>query len=108
VVGQMASPSLNIPDGINMDALREDILQFPGLPADLVAQLRAIDDWESTLIIPIPEGATSDDITINGEPGLLIEHNLGSAVLWEKDGILFAVIGQVSDDEVRDIADSMQ
>ncbi len=108
IVGQMASPSLSIPDGVNMDALREDILQFPGLPADLVAQLRAIDDWESTLIIPIPEGASSDDITINGEPGLLIEHHLGSAVLWEKDGILFAVIGQVSGDEVRDIADSMQ
>jgi hypothetical protein len=108
VVGQMASPTLDIPDGIDMDDLREDILQFPGLPADLVAQLRAIDDWESTLIIPIPEGATSENISINGEPGLLIKHNLGSAVLWEKDGILYAVIGQVSDDEVRDVADSMQ
>ncbi|MEX2315020.1 MAG: DUF4367 domain-containing protein [Thermomicrobiales bacterium] len=108
LVGQMASPTLDIPDGIDMDDLREEILRFPGLPTDLVAQLRSIEDWESTLIIPIPEGATSDDVTINGEPGLLIEHDLGSAILWEKDGILYAVIGQVSDDEVRDIADSMQ
>jgi hypothetical protein len=108
IVGQMESPTLDIPDGLDMNKLREDILQFPGLPSDLVAQLRAIDDWESTLIIPIPEGATSENITINGEPGLLIEHNLGSAVLWEKDGILHAVIGQVSADEVRDVADSMQ
>jgi len=108
VVGQMASPSLNFPDGLDMNALREDILQFPGLPADLVAQLRAIDDWESTLIIPVPEGAETDDISINGEPGLLITHELGSAILWEKDGILFAVIGQVSDDDVREVADSMQ
>jgi anti-sigma factor RsiW len=108
VVGQMASPSLQIPDGLDMNALREDILQFPGLPSDLVAQLRAIDDWESTLIIPVPEGAESEDITINGEPGLLITHELGSAILWEKDGILYGVIGQVSDDEVRDVADSMQ
>jgi hypothetical protein len=107
IVGQMASPSLNIPDGINMNLFREDILRFPGLPADLVAQLRAIDDWEHTLIVPVPEGADSDDITINGEPGLLIEHALGSAVLWEKDGVLFAVIGQTSADSVRDIADSM-
>jgi len=108
MVGQMASPTLDIPDGVDMDALREEILRFPGLPTDLVAQLRSIEDWETTLIIPIPEGATSDDITINGEPGLLIEHTLGSAVLWEKDGVLYAVIGQVSGDEVRDIADSMQ
>jgi hypothetical protein len=108
VVGQMASPSLQIPDGLDMNALREDFLQFPGLPSDLVAQLRAIDDWESTLIIPVPEGAESENITINGEPGLLITHELGSAILWEKDGILYGVIGQVSDDEVRDVADSMQ
>lgn len=108
VVGQMASPTLDIPDGVDMDALREEFLRFPGLPADLVAQLRSIDDWESTLIIPIPEGATSENITINGEPGLLIEHSLGSAVLWEKDGVLHAVIGQVSADAARDVADSTQ
>jgi anti-sigma factor RsiW len=108
IVGQMESPTLDIPDGLDMDALREEILRFPGLPSDLVAQLRAIDDWEHTLIIPIPEGATSENITINGEPGLLIEHDLGSAVLWEKDGILHAVIGQVSSDAVRDVADSTQ
>lgn len=108
VVGQMASPTLDIPDGIDMNALREDILRFPGLPADLVAQLRSIDNWESTLIVPIPQGATSEDITINGEPGLLIEHNLGSAVLWQKDGVLHAVIGQVSADEARNIAESTQ
>ncbi len=108
IVGQMASPTLDIPEGVNMDDLREEILRFPGLPTDLVAQLRSIEDWETTLIIPIPEGATSDDITINGEPGLLIEHALGSAVLWEKDGVLYAVIGQASDDEIRKVADSMQ
>jgi hypothetical protein len=108
IVGQMESPTLDIPDGLDMDALREEVLRFPGLPSDLVAQLRAIDDWEHTLIIPIPEGATSENITINGEPGLLIEHDLGSAVLWEKDGILHAVIGQISADAVRDIADSTQ
>lgn len=107
-VGQMTSPTLDIPDGLNMDNLREDILRFPGLPTDLVAQLRSIEDWESTLIIPIPEDATSDNITINGEPGLQIDHALGSVVLWEKDGFLFAVIGQASDDDIRSVADSMQ
>lgn len=107
LVGQMNSPELSFPDELDMNQLREEILRFPGLPTDLVAQLRAIDDWENTLIIPIPEGAESDDVTINGEPGLLIEHDLGAAVLWEKDGMLYAVIGQVSADAVQDIAESM-
>jgi len=107
LVGEMASPELSFPDELDMNQLREEILRFPGLPTDLVAQLRAIDDWESTLIIPIPEGADSDDVTINGEPGLLIEHDLGSAILWEDNGILHLVAGQVSADAVQDIADSM-
>lgn len=107
LVGQMASPELSFPDELDMNQLREEILRFPGLPTDLVAQLSAIDDWENTLIIPIPQGAESDDVTINGEPGLLIEHDLGAAILWEDDGILYAVVGQVSSDAMQDIADSM-
>lgn len=107
VVGQTASPTLDIPEGFNMDALREDILRFPGLPTDLVAQLRAIDDWENTLIVPIPENADSRDVTVNGNAGLLLEMEQGAVVLWEDDGMLYAVAGQVSGDDVLDIADSM-
>ena len=40
--------------------------------------------------------------------GLLITAEEGSAILWQKDGILYAVAGQVSADAVRDVADSMQ
>lgn len=107
LAGQMASPSLSIPDGVDMNALREDILRFPGLPTDFVAELRAIDDWENTLIIPIPEGATSRDVTVNGEPGLLIESDEGSVVLWEDGGILYGVGGQVSGSEALSVANSM-
>lgn len=107
IIGQTASPTLDIPEGFDMDALREDILRFPGLPIDLVAQLRSIDDWESTLIVPIPEHADSRDVTVNGNAGLLIEMEQGAVVLWEDDGVLYAVAGQVSADDVLDIADSM-
>lgn len=110
VVGQMESPTLDIPEGIDMNALREDILQLPGLPTDLVAQLRQIKDWQHTLIIPVPSGATSQDVTMNGQPALLIEGNNGegSAVLWQKDGFLYIVAGQMDSGAVMDTADSMQ
>ncbi|HUG17247.1 MAG TPA: hypothetical protein VMM78_19735 [Thermomicrobiales bacterium] len=108
VVGQMESPSLIIPDAMDMDALREDILRFPGLPADLVAELRSIDDWENTLIIPIPEGATIRDVTISGQPGLLVESPEGSVVLWEKSGILYGVGGQISGEQALDVAGSLK
>ena len=108
MAGQTVSPTISYPDGLDMDMLREDILRLPGLPTDLVAQLRAIDDWEETLIIPVPEDAKTENVTINGEAGLLIIAEDGSAIVWQKDGILYAVAGQVSADAVRDVADSMQ
>lgn len=108
VAGQMESPWLTIPEGVDMDALREDILRFPGLPDDFVEELRSIEDWENTLIIPIPEGATSRDVTINGDPGLLIESDEGSVVLWEDSGVLFGVAGQVAGDDALNVAKSMR
>lgn len=109
VIAQLESPTLITPDGIDMDALREDLLGLPGLPPDFVAQLRAIDDWESTLIIPVPEGASSDDVTINGEPGLLItsDDGKGSVALWAEDGVLFIVGGTASGDTISSIANSL-
>ncbi|MEZ4569972.1 MAG: hypothetical protein R2849_06530 [Thermomicrobiales bacterium] len=95
IVAQMVSPTLITPDGLDMDALREDLLALPGLPPDFVAQLRSIDDWESTLVIPVPAGASSDDVTINGEPGLLItsDDGKGAVALWEDGGLLYIVGG---------------
>ena len=99
-VGQMESPTLDIPQGIDLNALRDEVLQLPGLPADLVAQLRQVKDWQHTLIVPVPSGASTDDVTMHGEPALLIEGNNGegSAVLWQKDGVLYVVAGQVDRD----------
>jgi hypothetical protein len=108
-VVQTKSPRLVTPADFDMNDFREDLLGLPFLPPDVVAQLRAVDDWESTLIIPVPEGATSENLDdVNGEPGLLIEYEDGAAVLWQKDGILYAVFGQASADAVRDAADSME
>jgi hypothetical protein len=107
-VGQMESPTLSIDKNFDMNALRDEILRFPALPADLVGQLRSIKDWEHTLIVPIPEGATSENVTIDGQPGLLIKADMGNAVLWQKDGKLYAVAGQVSADSVLATAKSLQ
>lgn len=107
VVGQMDSPQLDIQE-LDMDQLREDILRFPFLPRDLAAQLRAVEDWQETLIIPIPEDATSENVTVDGHAGLLIKHDQGNGVLWEDDGKLYGVFGQVSADEIMATAKSLE
>jgi hypothetical protein len=122
-VVQMESPTLYTPDGLNMDALREEILMLPGLPTDFVAQLRSIEDWQQTLVIPVPEGAEARDVTIGGQAGLLIEagefdgNNWGfsfdvdsdvSVVMWNDDGILYIVAGTVSGSDVLNVAGSLR
>lgn len=107
IVGQMESPQLDIPAEFNMDQLREDVLRFPFMPTDLVTQLRAVKDWKETLIIPIPEGATSENVTVDGNAGLLIKSDQGNGVLWQSGGKLYGVFGQVSADQVLRTAKSL-
>lgn len=109
LVGQMASPTLTIPSSVDVNELRDTILQIPGLPADLVGQLRAVKDWQHTLIVPVPAGATTSQTRVDGAPALLIEGQDGAGVLWQKGGILYGVAGQgLTGSEVMAVANSMK
>ncbi|MDP9382157.1 MAG: hypothetical protein M3Q29_18835 [Chloroflexota bacterium] len=98
---QGPSPELTIPEGVDMDYLRQDFLMIPGLPADLVAQIKEIEDWKHTLIIPVPAGGSSQDVKINGSEGVLISdpEGEGSFVIWQRDGKLYAIGGGISGPE---------
>jgi hypothetical protein len=106
VFAQGKSPSLSIPEGVNMDYLRQDFLMVPGLPQDLVAQVQAIEDWEHTLIIPLPPGGSSREVKIGRSQGLLLSDKTGehNGVLWERGGTLYALGGKLSQDDVLNAA----
>lgn len=106
-VGQMASPSLDIPSSVNVEVLRYALLAMPDLPEDVVAQIRSVRDWQHTLIIPVPKDAKTSQETIHGAPALLINSERGTVVLWQKDGILHGVGGQATPDEVMATANSL-
>lgn len=120
---QLESPVLTTPEGLDMNAVRSDLLSLPGLPGEFVDQVKAIDNWESTLIVPVPEGAETRNVTIDGQPALLIEagefdtSNWGhefqmdgeaSVVMWNDDGVLYIVVGSMSGDQLLDVANSLQ
>lgn len=98
VFAQGSSPTLRIPKGVNMEYIRQDILSIPGLPPDLAVQLQQVKDWEHTLIIPLPPGGSSKDIKVDGAPGVQLSDRTGEyhAVLWQRDGRLYAVGGKLS------------
>lgn len=121
-VVQMESPTLITPDSVDMNALREELLMLPGLPSDLVSQLRSIENWENTLVVPVPEGAETRDVTVDGEAGLLLEagefdgsdwglelelEGDASVVMWHDDGKLYVVAGSIDGDDIMDVADSL-
>ena len=108
-VGVTSSPTLNVPSGIDVEQIRSEILKMPGLPQELVSQLRAIDDWRSTAVVPVFKG-TSHEVVVQGEKGLMITQgdSKGCSLIWPKDGRIYALSGTFSEDEILAVANSMR
>jgi hypothetical protein len=110
IVGQAKAPTVSS-DGITVDELRSYLLSQPGISPQLAAALRAIGDPSSTLPVPVPaELAVSHPVTVQGVQGLFIGDNTGiaAAVIWQKDGMMFEVIGSFTESQALAIANSMR
>ncbi|HEY8787187.1 MAG TPA: hypothetical protein VIN63_12000 [Candidatus Limnocylindria bacterium] len=110
VVGQAKAPTVSS-DGVTVDQLRAYLLSQPGISPQLAAAIRAIGDPSSTLPVPVPaELAISHPVTVQGVQGLYIGDNTGiaSAVIWQKDGMMFEVIGSFTESQALAIANSMR
>ena len=57
---QTTSPTLSTPSEIDMDAIRTELLKLSILPPELAEQLRAVEDWEQTLLLPLVEGMSEE------------------------------------------------
>ena len=97
-------------DGVTVDQLQSYLLAQPGISPQLAAQIRAIKDPSSTLPIPIPvDMATSKKVTVQGVEGIFVGDStgLGSAVIWQKDGIVYGVAGTLTEQQVLAVANSL-
>ncbi len=109
MVVEVPSPVVRATGSASLQELRDVALSLPGLPPQLVAQLRQIDLNSGVVPLPIPSGIDSQSITVHGTTGLLLTSNIsttieqlkkfpaGSAVVWQTHGIIYAVGGTVSD-----------
>ncbi len=110
VVAQGRAPLVQS-DGVTVEQLQQYLLAQPGITPQLAAQIRAIRDPSSTLPIPIPvDMATSKNVTVQGVSGVFIGDStgLGSAVIWQKDGIVYGVAGALTEAEVLAVANSLR
>ncbi len=107
VIAQTRVPTVDS-TGATAAELEDYLLSQPGVPPDIAAQIKAIKDPSTTLPIPIPKGlATTEQVQVNGAPGLLIKAALGAGVVWQRNGVIYAVGGQLTPDQVLTIATSL-
>jgi len=107
VIAQTRVPTVDS-NGATTAQLEDYLLSQPGVPPELAAQVRAIKDPSTTLPIPIPKGlATTESVQVNGMPATLIKAVLGAGVVWVKNGVIYAVGGQLTPDQVLAIATSL-
>ncbi|HEX2517057.1 MAG TPA: zf-HC2 domain-containing protein [Chloroflexota bacterium] len=92
---QLKSPTVQIPSGVDVLALRKQAIEAGVragvIPQSLAAQLLAITDL-NTLPVPVVQGQSSQ-VTVDGAQGTLISSKEGhAALIWFKDGVLYAAL----------------
>ena len=110
IVGQAKAPTISS-DGVTVDELRSYLLSQPGISPQLAAAIRAIGDPSSTLPVPVPaELAISHPVTVQGVQGLFVGDNTGiaSAVIWQRSGMIYEVIGSLTEAQALAVANSMR
>jgi hypothetical protein len=97
--------------GASLEVAANYMLSMPNVPADVVAQLRAIGDPSHTLPIPLDFDRTSAKaVSVNGLQGLAIgdETGLGTIVVWQQGGVVYVVAGALRESEALALADGVK
>ena len=110
IIGESAAPLVTSTQ-VSAKQLENYILSLPGLSPQLAAAIRSIGDPSTTLPIPVPiEYATSSKVSVQGVQGVALGDNtgLGSAVIWIKNGDVFAVAGPLKQSVVLTVANQLK
>lgn len=114
VLVQMPSPTISTPPGLDIDQIGKAFLQLAGMTQEEAEQFSQTVDWATTLVVPLPAYATSQEVQVDGVKGIAIQeardsrNGRMSALLWVKDGIVYTFTGQMSIDEAVGIVNSLK
>ena len=110
VVGRAVAPTADS-SGVPFATARDYVLSLPGVPEGLAAQLRSFTGDGTTLPLPVPEGQVSSSTTdVNGASATVFTTPDGTmaGVVWVEDGVVTAVAGSLSTDEVLAVARALR
>jgi hypothetical protein len=106
IVARVVAPTAYA-SGVPFSTARDYLLSLPGLPEDVASQLRDFSGDGTTLPLPVrAERLTSSAAEVGGGPATVLTSRDGvlAAVVWVDDGIVTAVAGSLSADEVLSVA----
>lgn len=115
VITQTRGPQLTAPTA-DVNSIRDAILALPFLPDNLRQQLASVNDWQHTFVIPNLNGSTQP-VTVAGSQGVFITAPQGTkeaatsirnALLWQKDGVIYAIDGNFTLEQGLDLANSLK
>jgi hypothetical protein len=93
--------------GVPFETVRDYLLSLPGLPAGLADQLRDLSADGATLPLPVPaELVTTSTADVDGIEATVLNSRDGlfAGVVWVEDGVITAVAGSLSSDELLAVA----
>ncbi len=112
VVVQAPRPQLTVTNNVTVRELEDYLSRQPGVSPQLAAEIRSIGDPGSTLPIPIPiDRFNAQHVTLqDGTDSLVVGDNtgIGSGAIWQKDGVVYAVAGTLTEDQVVAVANSLR
>lgn len=107
VVARAVAPAV-YSSGISFDVARDYLLSMPGLPADLAAKLQSLSIERTTLPLLMQSNGKlkSSTADVNGTPATVFTSRDGvlAGAVWVADGVVNAVAGSLSPDEVLTVA----
>ena len=106
VAARVIAPTVDS-TGVRFETVRDYLLSLPGLPDGLADQLRELSEEDGTLPLPVPADlVTATEATVNSEDATVLTSRDGvfAGVVWVEDGVMTAVAGSLSADELLSVA----
>jgi hypothetical protein len=118
---QARSPEVTLPQGADLVQLGEIGLRVLGLEPNEARRVARAVDWRSTLIVPVPAGASEfREVRVRGNKGLMITVRDGrgksgerrrraeTLVLWSEADRVFGLTGNLRDVDLLDMANAIR
>ena len=112
-VVQVLNPSVEYPEGLSPSMVGEAGLRILGVAPAEAARIASTIDWTSTLVLPIPTDIGEfTELAISGADAVLVrpreyDGTNAASIVFEKDGVVYVVSGQVASEQLVQVAESM-